>query len=91
MLAQEGCQLAAAVAEYVLACFHSHDPDISLEPVQLGIVEKKEATARSAVREVAEQVAQYFDRGGEADDAADNADDEDAGDGAGDTANPPGS
>ena len=57
VLAQEGRQLASAVAEYVLACFHSHDPKISLEPVQLGIVEENEAAARSAVWEVAEQIA----------------------------------
>ena len=75
VLAQEGRQLASAVAEYILACFHSHDPKISLEPVQLGIVEENEAGARSAVREVAEQIAQYFSREGEADDAAEDAGD----------------
>ena len=80
VLAQEGRQLASAMAEYVLACFHSHDPKISLEPDQLGIVEEKEAAARSAVREVAEQIARYFSREDEADDAAEDAGDKGAGD-----------
>ena len=54
------------------------------EPVQLGIVEEKEAAVRSAVREVAEQIAQYFSRD-EADGAAEDADDEGTGGGAANT------
>ena len=89
VLAQEGRQLASGVMEYVLACFHSHDPTISLEPVQLGIVEEKEEAARSAVREVAEQIAQYFSREDEAAEAAEDADDGGAEEDADETASSP--
>jgi hypothetical protein len=44
-LEAEGCALVEAVAEYVLTCFWSYDPQISLEPVAQGpIAEMEEAT-----------------------------------------------
>jgi hypothetical protein len=70
VLKTEGRQLAEAVAEHVLACFHSHDPKISLEPVRTGIVEEREEAARAAVLEVAREVAQCFAREDDAEEAA---------------------
>jgi hypothetical protein len=44
-LEAEGCALVEAVVEYVLTCFWSYDPQISLEPVAQGpIAEMEEAT-----------------------------------------------
>jgi hypothetical protein len=45
----EGHALAKAVAEYVLTCFWSRDPQISLEPVVQGPVMETEEAAQAGV------------------------------------------
>lgn len=62
---REGCQVAAEVVEYVLTCLHSHNPKISLEPVQLRIVEKEEKASRFVVQKIAKDLARFFSRGNE--------------------------
>ena len=37
LASREGCALAQAAAEHVLACYRSWDPNFSLEPVQQGV------------------------------------------------------
>jgi hypothetical protein len=37
-LEAEGSRLCRAVIEYILTCFRSHDPTISLGPVIVGLV-----------------------------------------------------
>jgi len=61
-LEAEGRDLLRAVAEYLLVCFRSHDPAISLDPVVVGPVEETEAAARESVQEVVEIVAARFQR-----------------------------
>jgi hypothetical protein len=56
------------VIEYILTCFRSHDPAISLEPVIAGPVANTEDAAREAVQDTLEVVAEWFQR--------DSADDE---------------
>lgn len=46
--------------EYILTCFRSHDPAISLEPVIAGPVADSEDAAREAVQDVVGQVAERF-------------------------------
>jgi hypothetical protein len=43
-------------------CFRSHDPTISLEPVIAGPVADPEDTAREAVQDTVEVVAERFQR-----------------------------
>jgi len=50
------------VIEYILTCFQSHDPAISLEPVIAGPVADTEDTAREAVQDTVEVVAERFQR-----------------------------
>ena len=59
-LEAEGRELCRMVAEYILTCFRSHDPAISLAPVVDGPVAETEASARESVREVVDFVAAYF-------------------------------
>ncbi|XP_062194646.1 uncharacterized protein LOC133897835 [Phragmites australis] len=58
----EGCALAQAVAEHILACYCSRDPAFPLEPVRQGMVEVEEAAAQEAIRDIAAEVAACFMR-----------------------------
>ena len=59
-LEAEGGKLYRAVIEYVLTCFRSHDPAISLEPVIASPVADTEDAAREGIKEVVELVAERF-------------------------------
>jgi hypothetical protein len=59
-LEAKGGKLFRAVIEYVLTCFRSHDPAISLEPVIAGPVAATEDVARESVQDVVELVAERF-------------------------------
>jgi hypothetical protein len=59
-LEAEGSRLCRAVIEYILTCFQSHDPAISLEPVIAGLVASTEDAARESVQDVVELVAERF-------------------------------
>jgi hypothetical protein len=48
-LEAEGHVLVELVAEHVLTCFWSRDPDVSLDPVMLGLVAGTEEAASSGV------------------------------------------
>jgi hypothetical protein len=61
-LEAEGSRLCRAVIEYILTCFRSHDPTISLEPVLVGPVADTEDAAQEAVQDAVEQVAERFQR-----------------------------
>jgi hypothetical protein len=58
----EGGRLCWAVIEYILTCFRSHDPAISLEPVIAGTVADTEDAAREGVQDTVEVVAERFQR-----------------------------
>jgi hypothetical protein len=59
-LEAEGGRLCRAVIEYILTCFRSHDPTISLEPMIAGLVADTKDAAREAVQDVVELVAEHF-------------------------------
>jgi hypothetical protein len=61
-LEAEGGKLCRAVIEYVLTCFRSHNPAISLEPVIVGPVATSEDAAWESVQDVVELVAERFQR-----------------------------
>jgi hypothetical protein len=61
-LEAEGGRLCRALIEYILTCFQSHDPAISLEPVIAGPVADTEDTAREGVQDAVELVAERFHR-----------------------------
>jgi hypothetical protein len=61
-LEAEGGRLCWAVIEYILTCFWSHDPAISLEPVIAGPVADPKDATREAVQDVVELVAARFQR-----------------------------
>jgi hypothetical protein len=61
-LEAEGRILAEVVAEHVLLCFRSQDPQVSLEPVVQGPAEKVQEAAQVDVRETAKLVAERFER-----------------------------
>jgi hypothetical protein len=61
-LEAEGGKLCPAVVEYVLTCFRSHDPAISLAPVIAGPVAATEDAARESVQDAVELVAECFQR-----------------------------
>jgi hypothetical protein len=61
-LEAEGGKLCRAVIEYVLTCFQSHDPAISLEPVIAGPVAATEDATRDGVQDAVELVAERFQR-----------------------------
>jgi hypothetical protein len=61
-LEAEGGKLCRTVIEYVLTCFRSHDPAISLEPVIAGSVADTEDTAREGIHDAVELVAERFQR-----------------------------
>jgi hypothetical protein len=59
-LEAEGDRLCRAVIEYILTCFRSHDPAISLEPVIAGPGADTEDAAREAIQDAVELVAECF-------------------------------
>jgi hypothetical protein len=61
-LEAEGGKLCLAVVEYVLTCFRSHDPAISLAPMIAGPVAAIEDAARESVQDAVELVAERFQR-----------------------------
>jgi hypothetical protein len=58
----EGSKLCWAVIEYILTCFRSHDPTISLELVIAGPVATTEDAARESVQDAMELVGERFQR-----------------------------
>ena len=62
LASREGRALAQAVAEHVLACYHSRDPNFSLEPARQGLVEAEEGATWEAVRGITAEVAACFTR-----------------------------
>jgi hypothetical protein len=61
-LEAEGNRLCRAVVDYVLMCFQSHDPTMSLVPVLDGLVAAIEDAARESVQDAVEMVAARFQR-----------------------------
>ena len=61
-LEAEGSRLCRSAIEYVLTCFRSHDPAVSLGLVIAGPVADTEDAAREAVQDVVELVAEHFQR-----------------------------
>jgi hypothetical protein len=61
-LEAKGSKLCRAVIEYVLTCFRSHDPAISLAPLIAGPVATTEDAARESVQDAMELVAERFQR-----------------------------
>ena len=61
-LEAEGSRLRWSTIEYVLTCFRSHDPAISLGPVIAGPVANAEDAAREDVQDVVDAVAERFQR-----------------------------
>jgi hypothetical protein len=61
-LEAEGGRLCRVVIEYILTCFWSHDPAISLEPVIAGPVVDTEDAAWESVQDTVEVVAERFQR-----------------------------
>jgi hypothetical protein len=59
-LEAEGGRLYRAVIEYLLTCFRSHDPAISLEPVIARSMADTEDAAREGVQDTMEVVAERF-------------------------------
>jgi hypothetical protein len=59
-LEAEGRVLAKAVAEYVLTCFWSRDPQISLEPVVQGPITETTEAAHADVEDTVKLVAELF-------------------------------
>jgi hypothetical protein len=51
-LEAEGGRLCRSAIEYVLTCFRSHDPTVSLGPVNAGPVADTEDAAREGVQDV---------------------------------------
>jgi hypothetical protein len=61
-LEAEGSRLCRSAIEYVLTCFRSHDPVVSLGPVIAGPVANAEDAAREGVQDVVDAVAERFQR-----------------------------
>jgi hypothetical protein len=61
-LEAEGGRLCRTVVEYILTCFRSHDPAISLEPVIAGPVADTEDAVREGIKDAVELVAERFQR-----------------------------
>jgi hypothetical protein len=59
-LEAEGSRLCRAVIEYILTCFQSHNPAISLGPVIIGLVADIEDAARGSVQDAIDVVAKRF-------------------------------
>jgi hypothetical protein len=61
-LEAEGGRLYRAVIEYILTCFRSHDPAISLEPMISGPVADTKDAAGEGIQDTVEVVAERFQR-----------------------------
>ena len=61
-LETEGSRLCRSAIEYVLTCFRSHDPAVSLGPVIAGPVADTEDAAREGIQDVVDVVAGRFQR-----------------------------
>jgi hypothetical protein len=61
-LEAEGGRLCRAMIEYILTCFRSHDPAISLESVIAGPLAATEDAAWEGVQDTVELVAKRFQR-----------------------------
>jgi hypothetical protein len=61
-LEAEGSKLCRSAIEYVLTCFRSHDPTVSLGPVIAGLVADSEDAARESVQDVVDAVVGRFQR-----------------------------
>jgi hypothetical protein len=61
-LEAEGGRLCRSAIEYVLTCFRSHDPTISLGPVIVGPVADTEDAAREGVQDAVDVVVGRFQR-----------------------------
>jgi hypothetical protein len=61
-LEAEGIKLCRAMVEYVLTCFRSHGPAISLAPMIDGPVAATEDAARESVQDAVDMVAARFQR-----------------------------
>jgi hypothetical protein len=61
-LEAEGSRLCRVVIEYILTCFWSHDPAISLGPVIAGPVADAEDAAWGSVQDAVDVVAKRFQR-----------------------------
>jgi hypothetical protein len=61
-LEAEGCALVKVAVEYVLTCFQSQDPQISLEPVVQGPVTEVEEAARVGIEDTAVLIAEWFEQ-----------------------------
>jgi DNA repair exonuclease SbcCD ATPase subunit len=61
-LEAEGSRLCRALVDYVLTCFRSHDPAMSLAPMLDGQVDATEDAARESVQDAMEMVAARFQR-----------------------------
>jgi hypothetical protein len=59
-LEAKGGRLCRAVIEYILTCFRSHDPAISLEPVIASLMADTKDVAREGIQDVVELVAERF-------------------------------
>jgi hypothetical protein len=59
-LEAEGSRLCRSAIEYVLTCFRSHDPAVSLGPVIAGPVANTEDAAREGVQDVVDAVVGRF-------------------------------
>ena len=61
-LEAEGGRLCRSAIEYVLTCFRSHDPTVSLGPVIAGPVADTEDAAREGIQDVVDVVVGRFQR-----------------------------
>jgi hypothetical protein len=61
-LEAEGGRLCRAVVEYILTCFRSHDPAISLDLVIAGLVADTEDAAREGIKDAVELATEHFQR-----------------------------
>jgi hypothetical protein len=61
-LEAKGSRLYRAVIEYILSCFRSQDPAISLGSVITGLVADTEDAARGSVQDTVDVVAKRFQR-----------------------------
>ena len=61
-LEAEGSRLCRSAIEYVLTCFRSHDPTVSLGPVIAGPVADTEDAAREGVQDAVDVVVGRFQR-----------------------------
>jgi hypothetical protein len=59
-LEAESSRLCRAVIEYILTCFWSHDPAISLGPVIIDPMANTEDAARGSVQDAIDVVAKRF-------------------------------